>query len=85
MLDQVSPLLININLALLAIVLLVFFGVAVFMVIILRNVNETVKSANDSAASVKRAAEKASTFMTAGGIYKALKGATKKKGDKDDK
>ena len=77
--------LININLALFALVLLAFMGVAVFLVIILRNVNETVKSANASAASVKDAAERASGLLTAKTVYKAFKGyqGRKKKSDSD--
>lgn len=86
MLESVSPLLININLALLAVVLIVFFGVAVFLIIVLRNVNDTVKSAEASAESVRKAADKASGYLTAGGIYKAVKGlkGSKKKGGKND-
>lgn len=79
MLDSVSPLLININLALMIVVLLSFIGVAVFIVILLRNINRTVESANASAESVKNAAEKASGLLTARTIYRAVKGVKNKK------
>jgi len=76
--------LVSLNLTLDVLLKLMFLGVLIFMLIILKNVNKTVKSANRSAESVKKTADKVSNFLTFKSAYSAIKGAAERKGGKND-
>lgn len=76
--------LVSLNLGLDVVLKLMFFGILVMVMLILRNLNDTIKSANRSAESVKRTADRVGNVLTFRSAYKTIKGATKKKGEADD-
>lgn len=81
--------LLSLNLALDIVIKVLFLGVLVFVVLVLKNINQTVKSASRSAESVKDTVEKAGEVFTVNYLYNSVKkGLSKKrkesKGEKDD-